>query len=98
MGQYQSFHIQKFMRLPEQVGEKLDSNAPLRLVNRGAQASGRLSAKPPRLEQTKEYWETLKVYLDTLPSVLEELKPLAEKVARENTIIVMVGATKIETP
>ena len=90
MGQYQSFHIQKFMRLPEKVGEKLDQAVPLRLVNRGAQASGRLSAKPPRKDQTLTYWSTLKTYLDTLESVLEELKPIAEKVARQNTVIVMV--------
>lgn len=89
MGQYQSFHIQKFMRLPEEVGKKLDSSIPLRLVNRGAQASGRLSAKPPRKDQTMEYWNTLKTYLATLDSVLEELKPIAQKVARQNTVIVM---------
>ncbi|CAB9514754.1 Nucleotide-diphospho-sugar transferase [Seminavis robusta] len=90
VGQYQSFHIQKFMRLPPTEGEKLDSSAPLRLLNRGAQASGRLSAKPPTKVQTLQYWNTLKVYLDTLESVLNELKPIAERVAKQNTIIVMV--------
>jgi len=90
MGQYQSFHIQKFMRLPEQAGQRLDPKAPLRLVNRGAQPTGRLSAKPPKKEQTLTYWNTLKTYLDTLESVLAELQPLAEKVARQNTVIVMV--------
>lgn len=90
MGQYQSFHIQKFMRLPTKDGEKLRSDVPLRLVNRGAQASGRLSARPPRKDQTLEYWKTLKTYLDTLPSVLEELEPIAKSVARQNTVVVMV--------
>lgn len=60
MGQYQSFHIQKFMRLPSKTGEKLDPAAPLRLVNRGAQATGRLSAKPATKDQTLTYWNTLK--------------------------------------
>ena len=72
------------MRLPEKTGEKLDSKVPLRLVNRGAQASGRLSARPPKKEQTLEYWSTLKTYLSTLESVLEELKPIAQKVARQS--------------
>ena len=74
------------MRLPAEDGEKLDSDAPLRLVNRGAQPSGRLSAHPPSKAQTLDYWKTLQTYFDTLPSVLEELQPIAEKVARQNTI------------
>jgi len=90
MGQFRSYHIQKFLRLPEESGAKLDPHAPLRLVNRGAQASGRLSAKPPTKEQTETYWKSLTTYLQTLDSVLDRLKPLAEKVAKDNTIIVMV--------
>lgn len=85
MGQFRSYHIQKFMRLPEKAGERLDPSAPLRLVNRGAQTSGRLSAKAPTKEETAEYWVSLTKYLQTLDHVLEELKPLAEKVAKENT-------------
>jgi hypothetical protein len=80
----------QFMRLPTTEGEKLDHGAPLRLVNRGAQASGRLSVRPPKKEQTLEYWSTLKTYLDTLETVLVELKPIVEKVAKQNTVIVMV--------
>ena len=85
MGQFRSYHIQKFLRLPEKAGEKLDHSAPLRLVNRGAQTSGRLSAKPPTKQETEEYWVSLTKYLQTLDHVLEELKPLAEKVAKDNT-------------
>lgn len=91
MGQFRSYHIQKFMRLPEPTGEKsdhappLDHSAPLRLVNRGAQSSGRLSAKPPTKQETEEYWVSLTKYLQTLDHVLGELKPLAEKVAKDNT-------------
>lgn len=62
------------MRLPDEDGAKLDPKAPLRLVSRGDQASGRKSAKLPRREQTLEYWSTLKSYLDTFNSVLEKLK------------------------
>jgi len=92
MGQFRSYHMQKFMRLPggDREGEKLDPKAPLRLVNRGAQTSGRTSAKAPTKEQTAEYWKSLSTYLQTLDSVLEELKPLAAKVAKDNTVIVLV--------
>lgn len=90
MGQYQSFHIQKWMRLPEEEGEKLVRHAPLRLVPRGTQANGRKSAKLPSKEQTLEYWSNLKTYLDTLEGVLTELKPYVEKVAKNGTVVVLV--------
>lgn len=58
LGQYRSYHMSKFMRLPEKEG-KLDRKVPLRLVNRGAQASGRLSHRVPSEKQTFSYWKTL---------------------------------------
>lgn len=88
-GQYEAFHIQKYMRLPVPDG-KLNHSAPLRLVNRGAQASGRKSTKPPTKEITLEYWEILETYLHSLESVLRELEPIAAKVAVNNTIVVLV--------
>jgi hypothetical protein len=88
-GQYEAFHIQKYMRLPVPDG-KLNHSAPLRLVNRGAQASGRKSTKPPTKEVTLEYWEILETYLHSLESVLRELEPIAAKVAVNNTIVVLV--------
>jgi len=90
MGQYEAFHIQKFMRLPEEDGAKLDPEVSLRLVNRGSQASGRMSTKPPTLEETRAYWSILTQYLESLDSVLEQLRPIAEKVAVNNSIVVLV--------
>ena len=89
VGQYEAFHIQKFMRLPEEG--RLDSNLPLRLVNRGANDKGGKSTKPPTLEQSQEYWEKhLVPYIQSLPTVLEELRPIAEQAAVDNTLIVLV--------
>ena len=87
-GQYEAFHVQKFMRLPE--SGKLDSEEPLRLVNRGAQASGRKSTKPPSKEDTLKYWSILTQYLSSLDSVLDQLRPIAEAVAVKNSIVVLV--------
>lgn len=99
MGQYESFHVQKFMRLPPgdsldsaKTG-KLDMNYPLRLVNRGAQSSGRMSQKVPTTEQTLEHWRSLKVYFSSLDGVLDQLRPIAQQVAshnENNAVIVMV--------
>jgi hypothetical protein len=97
MGQYESFHVQKFMRLPpddDPNGEKkLDMKYPLRLVNRGAQTSGRKSQKIPTAQQTQEHWEYLVSYIQSLDRVLGNLRPIAEQVAshnHNNAVIVMV--------
>ena len=90
MGQYESFHVQKYMRVENGA---LDSNLPLRLVNRGYHASGRKSLQPPSLDKSKEYWNILQNYLANLDGVLEQLKPHAAAAAagnNENTVIVMV--------
>jgi hypothetical protein len=93
VGQYPAYHIQKWMRLPVKANgeyEPLDSDTPLVLVNRGAQPSGRKSTSVPSLKETNKYWTMLTTYLETLPTVLEELKPLAAKVAKHNTVVVML--------
>jgi len=88
-GQYEAFHIQKYMRLPEHKAP-LDPKLPLRIVNRGAQSSGRKSTAAPSLETTKNYWKTLQSYLGRIDEVVAKLKPLVEKIAVQNTVIVQV--------
>lgn len=88
MANYQSYHIQRWMKLPEKSGG-LDKNKPLRFVSRGDAGNGRKSYKPPRLEDIRATFGMLRVYLDSLNDVLANLKPLAEKVAKNNTIVVM---------
>jgi hypothetical protein len=96
MGQYESYHIQKFMRLPEDGAsgsKKVASHLPLRWVNRGSQLNGRKSTKTPTKEQTLAHWKNLVPYIDSLDSVLEELDPIANAVASHNdnnAVIVMV--------
>lgn len=88
MGQYEAFHLQKFMRLPQ--SGKLDPHLPLRLVNRGAHQSGRKSTKTPTMEQTMQAWSTLTPYLQNITQTLDKLRPIAASVAVDNTIVVMV--------
>ena len=95
-GQYESFHVQKFMRMA--AGEKqkertVDMNLPLRYVNRNMQLNGEMGIAPPRNDQTKAYWKVLVPYLNSLEGVLKELEPIAKSVASNNkhkTIVVMV--------
>lgn len=87
--QYESFHLQKWMRIDKHG--KLDSKQPLQLVSRGQKATGRNEFDAPSIKDTRKMWDMLKNYLDSVDEVLKELdavlKPIADK---DNTVIVMV--------
>jgi len=86
--QYESYHIQKWMR----VGEKgVDNTKDLKLVSRGFQANGRNQFEPPSKKNMKQNWEMLSQYFEAFPDVMKELKLLVEKVATPGrTVTVMV--------
>jgi len=90
--QYESYHIQKWMRVKE--GKKkmeLDLKNDLVLVPRGQQPNGIDSFKPPVFDNhTRRSWELLKKYLASVDDVLAELKPIVDKIKIKNTVIVMV--------
>jgi len=87
---YESFHIQKWLRL----GEKgADSTKDFQLVSRGiSESNGHQAFKPPKSENLYQNWEVLKTYFDSFEAATDELKPLVEKAATPNkTVIVMVS-------
>lgn len=93
MGQYESFHIHKYMRLTGELRDKIDKDLPLKYMGRGLQQNGRPSSKLPTIDAQKENWESLVSYLQSLDKALDELKPLLKTVASHNdnnAIIVMV--------
>lgn len=91
VGQWESYHIYKYMRLPPGKDKKVttDPSHPLRYVSRLHGEKG-LQQQIPYPTSVKQYDETLVTYLSSLDKVLEELKPIAQKAAKDNTIIVMV--------
>lgn len=68
----------------------MNSSYPLTYVSRGHQSNGREQFEPPRQSDTNRNWDMLKQYFSSLDAVLDELKPIVEKIAIQNTIIVMV--------
>jgi hypothetical protein len=96
MAQFESFHLQKFMRMADSESQKervIDMNLPLRSVNRNMQINGEKAIAPPLKKHSEAFWKILTSYLNSLEGVLEELGPIAESVAssnQNNTIIVMV--------
>jgi len=87
---YESYHIQKWMRL----GEKgLDSKQDFSLVSRGIMPNnGREQFIPPKTSTRKAHWDILLKYFDSFEKATGELKPLVEKVATpKKTVTVMVA-------
>jgi hypothetical protein len=86
--QYESYHLQKWMRIDHKGA--LDKKEPLQKVSRGHQSNGRDQFNPPSIQDTHQQWDMLRVYLDSIHNVLEDLRPILENIVVKNTVIVMV--------
>jgi hypothetical protein len=88
MGQFESYHVQRFMR----IGRKgpLDPELPLRYVQRGLQNNGASWLMPPNDKHFSSYWPIVATYLSNIDTSLAKLKPIAQRVAANNTVIAMV--------
>lgn len=88
--QYESFHIQKWMRV-DGHGGVLDHKEELKFVSRGYQVNGREKFRPPEPKHTRQFWQLLAPYIQSIDQVLKKLKPLVEKVAtKDKQLIIMV--------
>ena len=86
---YENYHTQRWIRVKKELKGKIDHNEPLRSVGRGYTSKGAKTFVPPDDRSIKKHWKTLYTYLDTLDDVISKLSPIAKKVAKDNTIIVM---------
>jgi hypothetical protein len=86
IGQTESSHIQRWARVPEN-GSGLNPSVPLRFVGRVARDFG--DEIVPSHDNRQMHWTFLRKYMTDLDSIMMELKPLAQKVAKNNTLIVM---------
>lgn len=92
MGQYNSYHVHKFMRVANNKPTKVvvDPSQPLKLVKRGTNTKQTFGTKTPSLAQTQRYWNsTLREYFGNLDSYLKELDPILREIALCKTVIVM---------
>jgi hypothetical protein len=89
MGQWDSYHVHKLMRVPEKSGVAADLSFPLRYVSRLYQEGGKVNSSPST-KNMDMFREMLVQYYLNMPEVIAELKPIARKVAKLNTIVVMV--------
>jgi hypothetical protein len=85
--QYESYHLQNFMRVPEIGGG--DSKHPLRLVSRGQQWNGERDFESPRWDkQTSITWKKFQSYMENLDGILAELNPIVKRIKVKNVIVV----------
>lgn len=92
LGQWESYHIHKFMRLPpDNIRTGIDHTLPLRYVARTHNEKKGKSQLIPKFYNVERYdQEFLVPYMTALKATLVKLKPIAKKVAKDNTIVVMV--------
>lgn len=97
MGQWESYHVHKWMRLAKSNETKIVKNPDamkdtndLRYVSRGHQVDGRYQPLPiPR--QSQQHWGVLREYLTSVEETLDRLRPIAKKIAGDgNSIVVLV--------
>jgi hypothetical protein len=94
MPQFESYHVQKWMRLGTTKDGKpgIQRDAPLTPVSRGMQSNGRDQFSPPLTKHIQQNWALLSTYFASYQDSLAELKPLVEKVATaKKTVTVMVS-------
>ena len=85
---YEAYHIQKWLRIS---GHQVDLNNPLVPVSRStdAQRGGKQFISPTTDAITNNF-KMMKRYLDSLNDILARLKPITTRIAKENTVIVMI--------
>ena len=94
VGNYESYHIQRWLRISPKGSSKLDNKLPLAPVGRGLQSNGQDKFSPPSDNYALQNQALLETYFARLSDTLEALKPMAKACAgNDNTVIVMVCNT-----
>jgi len=89
MGQWESYHVHRFARFPPDMSGPVNEKNALQYVSRVPGDDGRVIER--RGSFVTKMWDKMLIeYLSNFDTVMEQLKPIAEKVAKDNTIVVMV--------
>ena len=95
---YQGYHVQRLVRAEvlqegndgkDQKWSKLDSSKELIHVGRGWEKGGD-NFKPTKISKAKEYWKQLGLFFENIDDLESRLKEILKRIARDNTVIVMV--------
>jgi len=89
VGQHESFHIQRWMRIPPNRDGTVDSKAPLEYVGRLMDTDGSNDFHQPDDQERLKHWELIRIFMNSRDAMLKKLYPIAHKIARMNTLVVM---------
>lgn len=94
VGNYESYHIQRWLRINPNSFSKLDKALSLTPVGRGLQTNGMDKFSAPSDNFALQNQALLETYFSRLEDTLASLKPMANACAgNDNTVIVMVCNT-----
>ena len=88
-GQYQSYHIQRWMRRRPDNKGKLDPSMPLKLTSKGYTANGKQEFVPPKEKHVKSHQQKLLTYLTEIDSIKANLRGILKKISKQNTVVVL---------
>mmetsp|Transcript_20280 Transcript_20280/g.41434 ORF Transcript_20280/g.41434 Transcript_20280/m.41434 type:complete len:652 (-) Transcript_20280:1308-3263(-) len=86
-GQYQSYHIQRWMRRSDNF-RGLNADYPLKLTSRGWTAAGRMEFTPPKDYHVKDHQDILRTYLNNADDIKNRLKSILSKM-KTHTVVVL---------
>jgi len=94
VGNYESYHVQRWLRINPRGNSKMDTSLPLTPVGRGLQTNGQDKFSAPSDRYALQNQALLETYFSRLTDTIETLKPMAKACAgTDNTVIVMVCNT-----
>ncbi|KAL7429074.1 hypothetical protein ACHAXM_001525 [Skeletonema potamos] len=85
-GQYQSYHIQRWMRRGDKYGG-LKKDEPLRLTSRGHTGGGREEFKAPNRGHVAAHQESLKTYLNEVKGIKERLMSVLKRINSKQVVV-----------
>ena len=93
VGNFESYHVQRWMKVDTVKSTKVQADLPLAPVSRGYASRGKANFYSPpsdgKFSPVKRHWEMLKTFLQNVDSILDDLRPILKKVARNNAVVIM---------
>ena len=93
VGNFESYHVQRWMKVDTVKSTKVQTDLPLAPVSRGYASRGKANFYSPpsdgKFSPVKRHWEMLKTFLQNVDSILDDLRPILKKVARNNAVVIM---------
>lgn len=89
-----SYHVQRWMKVNTTRSSIIEADLPLSLVSRGyAGKRGKSNFYAPvssgRYSPVQKHWKMLLTFVKYLDTVLDDLRPILAKIARQNAVVVM---------